>query len=107
MSVKQQILKHLEEFTGEGNPDTLQAIYVKYRQSVQQKIKELSEALPNRDFTLLYEVSHALKGASNVVGYTEMWQHTANFVEGTKAHDISKCEIEFEHIRNLASALEE
>jgi len=107
MSVKKQILEHLEEFTGEANPATLLAIYVKYRTSVFEKVKALADALPNSDFTLLYEISHALKGASNVVGHTEMWQHTASFVEGTKAHDIAKCEMEFEHIRALATALEE
>ena len=107
MSAKNQILEHLEEFTGESNKDTLQGIYAKYRQSALQKTEELAKAMPTGDFTVLYEISHALKGASNIMGHSEMWQHTASFVEGTKTHDISKCEAELEQMRRLASALEE
>ena len=107
MSVKQQILEHLEEFTGETRQDSLLDIYTKYRISVLEKIKALCESLPKGDFNELYEISHALKGASNIVGYNDMWRHAANFVEGTKAKDISKCETELEQMRLLALLLEE
>ncbi len=89
MGVKQQILEHLEEFTGETRQDSLLGIYTKYRNSVLEKIKALGENLPKCDFNELYEISHALKGASNIVGHNDMWQHAAGFVEGTKAKDIS------------------
>ena len=107
MSVKQKILEHLEDFTGESRQDSLLAIYVKYRTSVFEKIRALGKSLPNGDFNELYEISHALKGASNIVGYNDMWRHASDFVEGTKEKDISRCKAEFEQMRVLASMLEE
>ncbi len=107
MSVKQQIIEHLEEFTGEQNQSTLLAIYDKYRLSAIESVEKLDAAMASGDFTLMYDISHALKGSSNVVGFNDLWQHVALFVEGTKVHDIDKCKAEFEHIRLLVSDLEE
>ena len=107
MSVKQQILKHLEEFTGEENQEVLLAIYGKFRLSAIESVEKLGAALPSENFSILYDVSHALKGSSNIVGFNELWQHTAVFVEGTKARDIAKCKAEFEDIKRLAGSLEE
>jgi len=107
MSVKNQIMEHLKEFTGEQDQNTLQDIYGKYRLSAIDNVNKLGEALPTGDFGVLYDVSHVLKGASSIVGFNEMWQHAALFVEGTKAHDMAKCKAEYEHIKRLATVLEE
>ncbi len=107
MSTKQNIMEHLKELTGEEDSELLLSLYTEYRRSVLEKVPLIKEALPKADFGALYSYSHALKGISEMAGYREMWEHTANFVAATKVEDIKTCKAEFEKIAELSLTLEE